>query len=150
MKDAVNQYMDSCNVLHLDFLRFFALDPENARSDVVKTATGQAIPKLLALPVAEGQETLEEFVAACRTSGFFVLEMDRQYCVGTVIHDVTRYEGYGNLFARVWGCLRTHPHRGELFVRLLEEIVDGYNTCVSGKIARLVNVLRGYDTEITM
>jgi len=141
--------MDSCGLLHLDFLRFFALDPENARSDVVKTETGKAIPKLLARPVAEGQETLEEFVAACRTSGFFVLEMDRQYCVGAVIHDVTRYEGYGNLFARVWGCLRTHPHRGDLFVRLLEEIVDGYNTCVSGKIARLVNVLRGYDAEIT-
>lgn len=140
--------MDSCSSLHPD-LRSFVLDDQNARSDVVKTATGRAIPRLLARPVAEGQDTLEEFVAACRTSGFFVIEMDRQYCVGTVIHDVTRFEGYGNLFARVWGCLRTHPHRGELFVRLLEEIVDGYNTCVSGKIARLVNVLRGYEEDIT-
>ena len=141
--------MDSCGFLHLDFFRFFAVDPENARSDVVKTATGRAIPRLLARPVAEGQDTLEEFVMACRTSGFFMIEMDRQYCVGTVIHDVTRFEGYGNLFARVWGCIRGHPHRGELFVRLLEEIVDGYNTCVSGKIARLVNVLRGYEDDIT-
>ena len=140
--------MDSCSFLHPD-LRSFVLDDQNARSDVVKTATGRAIPRLLARPVVEGQDTLEEFVAACRTSGFFVIEMDRQYCVGTVIHDVTRFEGYGNLFARVWGCLRTHPHRGELFVRLLEEIVDGYNTCVSGKIARLVNVLRGYMNDIT-
>jgi hypothetical protein len=140
--------MDSCNPLHLDF-HSFVLDPQNAGSDLVKIATGRAIPRLLALPAMECQEALEEFVAACRTSGFFMLELDRQYCVGAVIHDVTRFGGYGNLFARVWGCLRVHPHRSELFVRLLEEIVEGYNTCVSGKIARLVNVLRGYEAEIT-
>ena len=78
-----------------------------------------------------------------------MLELDRQYCVGSVIHDVTLFEGYANLFARVWGYIRTHTNRADLFDRLLEEIVDGYNTCVSGKIARLVNVLRGYDVTIT-
>jgi hypothetical protein len=57
---------------------------------------------------------------------------------------------YGDVLDRVWAFIRAHAEKNELVIRLGQEVVDGYGTCANGKMARLVNVLRGYDETLVL
>jgi hypothetical protein len=56
---------------------------------------------------------------------------------------------YGEVVDRVWAFIREHAERVELTVRLAQEISEGVGMCANGKMARLVNVLQGYDETLT-
>jgi len=129
----------------------FVQDSENVHTSPIQTTTQAVIKKLLERPVATDQQTLEEFIQACYSN-----EAIHKYpiqtitlCIGTVATDIVLTESgsvhYKDVFDRIWGVLRRHPNRQELLRRLLEETIDGIDTCGNGKLARLVNVLQGYD-----
>jgi hypothetical protein len=45
----------------------------------------------------------------------------------------------------LWAHIRSHKDRDELVKRLFEELEDGYLHCGNGKLARLINVLSGFE-----
>jgi len=55
---------------------------------------------------------------------------------------------YGDVLDKVWAFIRSHTERDELFVRLGQEIAEGVGQCTNGKMARLVNVLQGFDDTL--
>jgi hypothetical protein len=99
------------------------------------------------------QETLPEIIDAFQiketvrfgpeTKDKAITEITNDYYV-TVAFGVQ----YGDLLDRVWATIRQHPETVQLIRRLAQEVCDGYKKCVNGKIARLVNVLQGFDTEL--
>jgi hypothetical protein len=55
---------------------------------------------------------------------------------------------YGDVLDRVWTFIRSHKHRDDIFLRLAQEILEGIGMCTNGKMARLVNVLQGFDETL--
>lgn len=55
---------------------------------------------------------------------------------------------YKQLLDLMWGYIRSHKHRKELIQRLRQEISDGMHVCYHGNMARLANVLQGFEEEL--
>lgn len=55
---------------------------------------------------------------------------------------------YKQLLDLTWGYIRNHKHRKELTRRLKQEITDGLHVCYHGNMARLANVLQGFEEEL--
>lgn len=51
------------------------------------------------------------------------------------------------LFASIWRFIKKSPHSTEIELRLREEMLDANGMCLTGFITRLINTLRGFDTE---
>lgn len=52
-----------------------------------------------------------------------------------------------SLFASIWFYITTHKEREALARRLLEEMVECKDMCLSGHMVRLVNSVKGFDDE---
>ncbi|NBR62002.1 MAG: hypothetical protein EBT86_10260 [Actinobacteria bacterium] len=52
---------------------------------------------------------------------------------------------YRRMLRAVWRRVKAHTERAELEKRLWEESIDAHGMCARGHIARLANVLQGYD-----
>lgn len=64
--------------------------------------------------------------------------------------DQTIYDGgqtLQSIFNKIWRLILTHEHSELLKTRMVEELVDMANTCSSGHISRIVNVLCGFEIE---
>jgi len=57
---------------------------------------------------------------------------------------------YGAVLDRVWAYIKGHKDRFELFIRLAQEIAEGISQCSNGKMARLINVLQGFDDTLML
>ncbi len=44
----------------------------------------------------------------------------------------------------IWNYINSHKHKEELIKRLFEELLDMFETCTTGHLSRLFNVLCGY------
>jgi hypothetical protein len=99
------------------------------------------------------QETLAEIVEAFQikenvkfgadAKDKAITELTNDYYI-TVAFGVS----YGDLLDRVWATIRQKDEPPQLLRRLAQEVCEGYKKCVNGKIARLVNVLQGFDEEL--
>jgi hypothetical protein len=137
-------------------LTAFATDGQNVHRSSVQNATHKAVLTLLKRPLAEGQDTLPELVldlqnpSSVRVNGVGV----RERIIAEVTHDYFETEAfsvkYGDVLDRVWAYIRSHEHRGDLFIRLAQEIAEGVSQCSNGKMARLVNTLQGFDDTLEM
>jgi hypothetical protein len=64
--------------------------------------------------------------------------------------DQTLYEGGQTLqtiFNKIWRIILDHEHRSLLKKRMIEELIDMANTCSSGHVSRVVNILCGFEVE---
>lgn len=64
--------------------------------------------------------------------------------------DQTIYDGgqtLQSIFNKIWRLILTHEYSELLKTRMVEELVDMANTCSSGHISRIVNVLCGFEIE---
>lgn len=64
--------------------------------------------------------------------------------------DQTIYDGgqtLSSIFIKIYSIIQTHPEKEELNKRLVEELVDMADTCSSGHLSRLVNILSGYEID---
>ena len=135
-------------------LRQFGRDNENVHRSSVQDTTHKAVLMLLERPIREGQETLSEVVAAFNESRIvrFTSLQTRDRAIAEITHDYFETEAfstkYGDVLDRVWAYINPHEERVELIIRLAQEVCDGIRTCSNGKMARLVNVLRGFDDSL--
>jgi hypothetical protein len=135
-------------------LAAFATDAQNIHRSSVQTATEKAIRQLMNRPVNELVETLPEIIVDLQNPlkiKITSLEF-RNRMVTELTHDyfetIAFSIPYGDVLDRVWLFIRSHKERDELFVRLGQEIAEGVGQCTNGKMARLVNVLQGYDDTL--
>jgi hypothetical protein len=135
-------------------LQAFAQDHESVHRSSVQNSTHKAIHILLARPLREGQQTLEEVVTAFNHSTIvrFSSPQMKERAIHEITNDYFLTEAFSVLYGRVldsvWSYIHPHEQREELIVRLAQEICDGIATCGNGKMARLVNVLQGYDESL--
>jgi hypothetical protein len=134
-------------------LKAFATDTQNIHRSSVQTATHKAVLQLMKRTVTIDQETLVEIIPDIEnTKKISIKGVSRERVIMELQHDY--YESiafripYGDVLDRVWGFIRHHKERHELFIRLVQEIVEGIGMCTNGKMARLVNVLQGYDDTL--
>lgn len=134
-------------------LQAFATDSENVHRSSVQTTTQKGLDVLMRRQTLIDQETLPEIIAAFQIKEHVrfgtdakdkaITELTNDYYI-TVAFGVS----YGDVLDRVWATIRQKDEPNQLIRRLAQEICEGYKKCVNGKIARLVNVLRGFDEEL--
>lgn len=139
-------------------LRAFANDTQSVHRSSVQNSTHKAVVALLARPALEGVETLTEIVEAfndrtrVRWFGTNNGQDVKEIAVTEVTNDYFNTEAfsvrYGDVLDRVWAFIRGHEHHKTLCVRLAQEIYEGRSMCSNGKMARLVNVLAGFDETL--
>ncbi len=78
--------------------------------------------------------------AICHT---FAIDMDT---LSVSLADQTY--SYIDIVTHLWAHIRTHRSKEELVKRLMEELEDGYLHCGNGKMARLINVLSGFEDVV--
>ena len=147
-------------------LRAFATDTQSVHRSSVQNSTHKAVIALLARPKLEGVDCLEEAVAAfndpvrlrwysngttaaARLAG---ANAARDATVTELTNDYFNTEAfgvrYGDVMDRIWAFMRGHEHHNDLCTRLAQEIYEGRGMCSNGKMARIVNVLMGYDDTL--
>ena len=135
-------------------LRAFGADGQSVHRSSVQLATQAAIAELLKRPMGEGQDTLAEIVAdfSKTTIVRFSSQNVKERAILELTNDYFNTEAfstmYGDVLDRVWAYMRSHTERVELTIRLAQEVVEGIQQCVNGKMARLINSLQGYDETL--
>jgi hypothetical protein len=109
---------------------------------------------LLERQVQEGQDTLPEILACFNEPGYVRWNADhwREKAITEITNDYFNTMAfslnYGDVLDRVWAYIRQHAEKKELTLRLAQEVCEGIQMCTNGKMARLVNVLQGYDDTL--
>jgi hypothetical protein len=139
-------------------LRAFAGDTQSVHRSSVQSSTHKAVVALLARPVLAGVETLTEIVEAfsdrVRVHWFGPNSgrTTKEIAITEITNDYFNTEAfsvrYGDVVDRVWAFVRDHEHHNTLCVRLAQEVYEGRSMCSNGKMARLVNVLMGFDETL--
>jgi len=135
-------------------LAAFARDGQSVHRSSVQNATQKAVMVLISRPIGEGQDTLPEIVNAFNNirTVRFNSEKAKERTITEITNDYFNTEAfsimYGDVLDRVWAFIREHTERRELTIRLAQEAVEGLGQCSNGKMARLVNVLMGYDETL--
>jgi hypothetical protein len=137
-------------------LRAFATDTQNIHRSSVQDATHKMVVAIMTRPAPspEDQNTLEEIIAifSHATAVKWANDRSRQVAITEVTKDYHITEAFSLRYAavldRVWAFIRIHDSSNDLTQRLAEEICEGYQMCSNGKMARLVNVLRGFDETL--
>lgn len=52
-----------------------------------------------------------------------------------------------SIFNKIWRLILSHEHKDLLKIRMLEELIDMADTCSSGHVSRVVNVLCGFEID---
>jgi hypothetical protein len=134
-------------------LRAFAADSQSIHRSSVQNTTQRAILTLLSRPVHNG-DAIEEITSAFEhpTLIRWANEESRNIAIHELTNDyfVTVAFGvpYADILNRVWAYISAHTQYDDLCLRLAQEVCEGRGMCSNGKMARLVNVLQGYDETI--
>lgn len=147
-------------------LRAFAADTQSVHRSSVQDSTHRAVVALLARPTLEGVNVLEEVVISfgdpvrvkwwgdgpTEEARAASANAARDIAITELTNDYFNTEAfsvlYGDVVDRVWAFISGHEHHNELCTRLAQEIYEGRGMCSNGKMARLVNVLMGYDDSL--
>lgn len=132
-------------------LAAFANDAQSVHRSSVQNATHRSVLALLNRPLVEGQDTLPEILTGFQ-SVRWIGPNAHERTVMEITHDYFNTEAfsvmYGEALDHVWAYIREHEHRADLTLRLAQEAAEGIGMCSNGKMARLVNVLQGYDDTL--
>jgi hypothetical protein len=135
-------------------LAAFARDHESVHRSSVQNTTHKAVLTLLSRPLREGQETLAEIITAFHERRLvrFTTDTAKERAITEITHDYFETEAfsqkYGDVLDHVWAYIHPHENRRDLIIRLAQEVCEGLGSCGNGKMARLINVLRGFDETI--
>ena len=137
-------------------LAAFATDAQNIHRSSVQTATHKMVLAVMKRPKAEEDVTLVEICEDFRTPSIVRWSNDeaRDRAILEFERDYNELEAfavrYGTVVDHVWAFIREHVHRKDITIRLAQEIWEGRGMCSNGKMARLMNVLQGYDDTLEM
>ena len=136
----------------------FTADAQNVHTTVVSEQLNRGMEKLLAQEVPASRDTLAELRANDHDWIASVLHLNNR-SVRTTVNDVSSW--YKKRLCRTAGdflyrkCLDglttlilASPHKDDLLVRFWEEARDATGMCCEGHLARLTNVLVGYDEDV--
>lgn len=135
-------------------LRALAVDHQSVHRSSVQTTTHRGVLRVIERPLGEGQETLPEIIVDFNDPSKlrFSTVATKERTIAELTHDYFETEAfsvmYGRVLDHVWAYIRGHVHRFDLTIRLGQEIVEGLGQCSNGKMARLINVLQGFDETI--
>lgn len=134
-------------------LRAFATDSQNVHRASVQSAAERTIATIVSRPLPAGQDTLEEVMKALLDKTVIPYPIaDRVRIITAVSTDYTGVKAfdtkYSTLLDHVWAFIRSHKERNSLCLRLAQEVKDGIGMCSNGKMARLTNVLQGFDETL--
>jgi len=135
-------------------LRAFATDTQNIHRSSVQESTHKAVLAIVKRPALEGVEVLSEIVESFNDTRIIkwrdvtnkdraVMELTHDY-FNTMAFDTP----YSDVVDRVWAFVRGHANHKDLVRRLAEEVYEGLGMCSNGKMARLINVLQGFDETL--
>jgi hypothetical protein len=135
-------------------LRAFATDTQNIHRSSVQESTHKSVVALMKRPTLEGVEVLPEIVESFNDTRIIkwrdatnkdraVMELTHDY-FNTMAFDTP----YSDVVDRVWAFIRGHASHKDLVRRLAEELYEGLGMCSNGKMARLINVLQGFDETL--
>ena len=135
-------------------LRAFSQDGQSVHRSSVQATTQRAIYSILDRPLLDGQDTLSDIIVEfndpvkIRWYG----QNTRERAITELTNDYYNCEAfsvrYGDAIDHVWAFIKPHVHAAELVIRLAQEVCEGIGQCTNGKMARLVNVLQGYDETL--
>ncbi len=135
-------------------LRAFATDTQNIHRSSVQEGTHKMVLNIMKRPILEGVEVLPEIVEAFNDNRKItwrdatnkdraITELTNDY-YNTMAFDTQ----YSEVVDRVWAFIRGHVNHKDLVRRLAEEVFEGRGMCSNGKMARLMNVLQGFDETL--
>uniref|UniRef100_A0A6C0K085 Uncharacterized protein n=1 Tax=viral metagenome TaxID=1070528 RepID=A0A6C0K085_9ZZZZ len=132
-------------------LQAFAIDTESVHRSSVQTMISASLDIVFKYPV--GKDTFNEILGIFmdRWPIAVLRPVVRQLAIDydtLVIPLMDRTVKYSDVLDHVWAFLKGSEHISELVKRLLEELQDGHLTCPNGRLARLLNVLQGYDLSL--
>jgi hypothetical protein len=134
-------------------LRAFATDAQSIHRSSVQNATQRAIHTLLSRPPHDG-DAITEITSAFEhpTLIRWANEESRNIAIHELTNDymltVAFSVPYADVLDRVWAYISPHTNYSDLCLRLAQEVCEGRGMCSNGKMARLVNVLQGYDNTL--
>jgi len=137
-------------------LRQFANDQQSIHRSSVQTVTERAIHHILGRPVLELQETLDEICTVFLNPKIIKWKMacQKEAAIDEIKKDYLNTEAfsirYSKVLDHVWSYIAIHENGRELCIRLAQEVYDGIKQCSNGKMARLVNVLQGFDDTLEL
>jgi hypothetical protein len=140
-------------------LKSFATDKENIHRSSVQEETKRVIDKILTHKVPDDQNTLEEIVQLFVEPKNFKWSNDESCLVGMneITHDYNITEAFGTKYSdvcdRIWMLMKEinkKDKESQINYRFVCEILDGIGKCSNGKMARLINVLRGFDDSFDL
>jgi hypothetical protein len=131
-------------------LEAFVNDSQSVHRAPVQNAINDGLQRLMALPINTNMDAFNEIMAEFREKGLFREKYPILYtfaCDMDLLSVSIQGQSikYIDVVGHLWTKIRTHSQREELFRRLTEELEDGYLHCGNGKIARLINVLVGFE-----
>ena len=145
-------------------LAAFARDTQNVHRSSVQSMAEKQVRKLIQRPIPADQDTLTEIFAALggpAVRWFAANNPDRIQAIDEQLKTRVLTEFTDNYFVTeafsikysavvdsVWAFIRSHASKDDLTVRLAQELVEGLGMCSNGKMARLVNVLQGFDETV--
>jgi hypothetical protein len=134
-------------------LEAFARDSQSVHRSSVQKALLDGLHLIQTYPVPDTLDAFNEIMneymskdlfrpkhAICHT---FAIDMDT---LSVSLEDQTY--SYIDIVTHLWAHIRTHRSKEELVKRLMEELEDGYLHCGNGKMARLINVLSGFEDVV--
>jgi hypothetical protein len=131
-------------------LEAFANDSQSVHRAPVQNAINEGLRVLMASPLPEGLDSFNEIMREFTSRGQFREKYTMLYTfacdmdtLSVSLNDST-YK-YIDVVNHLWAKIRNHSQKEELFKRLSEEMEEGYQYCANGKIARLINVLVGFE-----
>jgi hypothetical protein len=136
-------------------LRAFALDNQSVHRSSVQEMAQKGIEKILVGPApAPGTDTLFEITVAFTDPSIPWAAGTYEQTIQELHRDYEIVEAFGINYSQainhLWAFVKTHVERIELTRRLAEELLEGRGMCSNGKMARLVNVVQGYDSEMVV
>jgi len=135
-------------------LQAFGTDRENVHRSSVHNTTHIVALALLNRPLLPNQDTLPEVIEDFNRPGYVLWhnQRSRELAVNEITNDYFNTEAfslkYGDVLDHVWAYIKVHTEKKELVLRLAQEVCDGIQKCTNGKMARLINVLQGFDETL--
>lgn len=142
-------------------LAAFARDSQSVHRSSVQTMTERAVRTLIQRPIPADQDTLSEIFETLRSPvvRWYTPENTAQSNAALRTRVITEFTEnyfeteafsikYSAVVDAVWAFIRSHANKNDLALRLAQELAEGLGMCSNGKMARLVNVLQGYDETV--
>jgi hypothetical protein len=135
-------------------LRAFATDRQNIHRSSVQEGTHKMVLNIMKRPTLEDVEVLPEIVESFNDRRKITWRNadNLERVITEITHDYFNTMAfdtpYSDVVDRVWAFIRGHVYHKDLVRRLAEEMYEGIGMCSNGKMARLMNVLQGYDETL--